>query len=99
MILLERGWPLLFVLEARFRPGTGFDGRRTIEAIGPYAIAVNELQPDFAVHDCRQVDTEHRDRRGVDEQGIPGDTAPPPQGALRFRVIRRVFFWYSKNIY
>src|SRR5208282_975100 len=47
MILSARGWPLLQVLEPRFWPGTGFDCRRTNEAIGRYSIAVNELQPHF----------------------------------------------------
>src|SRR5271157_1580070 len=45
MFLSERGWPLLQMLGSRSRPGIGFDCRRTIEAIGRYAIAVNEIQP------------------------------------------------------
>src|SRR5271157_460853 len=47
MILSARGWPLLQVPEPWFWPGTGFDCRRTNEAIGRYSIAVNELQPHF----------------------------------------------------
>src|SRR5208337_827958 len=47
MIRPERGWPLMRVLESRFRLGNRFDCRRTNEAMGHDPLHENELQPAF----------------------------------------------------
>jgi hypothetical protein len=52
MFLPERGWPLLHVLEWRFRSGIGFVRQHRIEAIGRYCFEYNWLRWLSWVRSC-----------------------------------------------